>query len=431
MTSKLTSNGFTKIYGQQFCPSPVDSLHPQTPSPTMQYIQYSSVVLTPSTMSSPSPPSTDNYSPGYLAETEYHLAQSNLTSPIKQEPHHFANSIASLTNNILSSNMLSYQLVNQLNQQPDCQPDNRSNQQPNQQPAHQSNQIRNKRSADDSSANGVKRGRSRATAPNRNQQSNQQCVLDQTKCPSSVSSSGQPAASPLQIVSQSNQSKSQIAKQQPNGIDQPISKPTRIRRTRAKSPTLVQKLKKNRRMKANDRERNRMHTLNRALERLRDILPVAGTMAAVAASSSNGSGAEDTMSNCANKLTKIETLRFANRYILELSTMLQRDLSGLDASKSAEATLQECAMAAAASIASSPPPPAHLLLNNSQNRFNNFSSIFNTNSMISQSNGVLSTSSLSNDEDEDDLLMMVSDCMSNGDEDIFEPQASQPVYHMN
>ena len=33
------------------------------------------------------------------------------------------------------------------------------------------------------------------------------------------------------------------------------------------------KLKRNRRLKANDRERNRMHMLNKALERLRQVLP--------------------------------------------------------------------------------------------------------------------------------------------------------------
>lgn len=51
-------------------------------------------------------------------------------------------------------------------------------------------------------------------------------------------------------------------------------------------------------MKANDRERNRMHILNEALDRLRCVLP---------------SFPEDT------KLTKIETLRFAHNYIYALS----------------------------------------------------------------------------------------------------------------
>jgi hypothetical protein len=51
-------------------------------------------------------------------------------------------------------------------------------------------------------------------------------------------------------------------------------------------------------MKANDRERNRMHMLNEALDRLRCVLPTFP---------------EDT------KLTKIETLRFAHNYIWALS----------------------------------------------------------------------------------------------------------------
>lgn len=63
----------------------------------------------------------------------------------------------------------------------------------------------------------------------------------------------------------------------------------------------VIKLKKHRRQKANDRERNRMHTLNEALDRLRCVLPTFP---------------EDT------KLTKIETLRFAHNYIWALSQTL-------------------------------------------------------------------------------------------------------------
>lgn len=54
-------------------------------------------------------------------------------------------------------------------------------------------------------------------------------------------------------------------------------------------------------MKANDRERHRMHTLNDALERLRMALPTFP---------------EDT------KLTKIETLRFAHNYIWAMSQTL-------------------------------------------------------------------------------------------------------------
>ncbi|XP_015795673.1 neurogenic differentiation factor 1-like [Tetranychus urticae] len=80
------------------------------------------------------------------------------------------------------------------------------------------------------------------------------------------------------------------------------SKGTKTRRTRARSPTLVNKLKRNRRVKANDRERNRMHSLNQALETLRKILPTAS---------------EDT------KLTKIETLRYAHNYIWALSETIR------------------------------------------------------------------------------------------------------------
>ena len=53
-------------------------------------------------------------------------------------------------------------------------------------------------------------------------------------------------------------------------------------------------MKKQRRAKANDRERMRMQTLNQALEKLRVVLPAFP---------------DET------KLTKIETLRFANNYI--------------------------------------------------------------------------------------------------------------------
>ncbi|XP_072940870.1 uncharacterized protein tap [Epargyreus clarus] len=72
--------------------------------------------------------------------------------------------------------------------------------------------------------------------------------------------------------------------------------------TRCKSPTQILKIKRNRRMKANDRERNRMHMLNEALDRLRCVLPTFP---------------EDT------KLTKIETLRFAHNYIFALSQTLE------------------------------------------------------------------------------------------------------------
>ena len=73
-------------------------------------------------------------------------------------------------------------------------------------------------------------------------------------------------------------------------------------RTKVRSPAVIVKLKKHRRMKANDRERNRMHSLNGALDNLREALPTF---------------AEDT------KLTKIETLRFAHNYIWALTETIK------------------------------------------------------------------------------------------------------------
>lgn len=95
--------------------------------------------------------------------------------------------------------------------------------------------------------------------------------------------------------------------------------------SRSQSPTQIMKIRKYRRVKANDRERNRMHSLNEALgkffteisfflywnifvssfdlsERLRLTLPTFP---------------EDT------KLTKIETLRFAHNYIFALSHIVE------------------------------------------------------------------------------------------------------------
>ncbi|NWH76208.1 NGN2 protein, partial [Piaya cayana] len=62
------------------------------------------------------------------------------------------------------------------------------------------------------------------------------------------------------------------------------------------------RIKRSRRLKANNRERNRMHNLNAALDALRDVLPTFP---------------EDA------KLTKIETLRFAHNYIWALTETLR------------------------------------------------------------------------------------------------------------
>lgn len=91
------------------------------------------------------------------------------------------------------------------------------------------------------------------------------------------------------------------------------------RMTRSRSPSQVQRIKRTRRIKANDRERNRMHTLNEALERLRLVLPTFP---------------EET------KLTKIETLRFAHNYIFALEQVLQSDTTiNLDLEKLQSITL--------------------------------------------------------------------------------------------
>ncbi|XP_013915459.1 PREDICTED: neurogenin-1 [Thamnophis sirtalis] len=73
-------------------------------------------------------------------------------------------------------------------------------------------------------------------------------------------------------------------------------------RTKVKNESVLHTIKKTRRVKANDRERNRMHNLNAALDELRSVLPTFP---------------DDT------KLTKIETLRFAYNYIWALSETLR------------------------------------------------------------------------------------------------------------
>ena len=76
------------------------------------------------------------------------------------------------------------------------------------------------------------------------------------------------------------------------------------RKRRQRSPDSEWKIKKERRGKANDRERHRMHGLNDALEFLRTNLP----------------GSPDD-----GKLTKIETLRFAVDYMHSLRCLIEED----------------------------------------------------------------------------------------------------------
>ncbi|KAM7418265.1 hypothetical protein PAMA_017763 [Pampus argenteus] len=88
------------------------------------------------------------------------------------------------------------------------------------------------------------------------------------------------------------------------------------RRGRARSEGTGQVVKKTRRLKANDRERNRMHNLNDALDALRGVLPAFP---------------DET------KLTKIETLRFAHNYIWALSETIR--IADLQAGKTGDAPL--------------------------------------------------------------------------------------------
>lgn len=96
--------------------------------------------------------------------------------------------------------------------------------------------------------------------------------------------------------------KRELASSNSSNENQPKRKRYNKSRRRERSPALVEKLKKTRRSKANDRERNRMHGLNDALETLREVLPV---------------------TSGENKLTKIETLRMAHNYIWMLSKTLE------------------------------------------------------------------------------------------------------------
>jgi len=78
-----------------------------------------------------------------------------------------------------------------------------------------------------------------------------------------------------------------------------LSSLRRSTRLASRTPAETMRLKRMRREKANDRERQRMHALNEALEKLRDALPAFPD--------------EET------RLTKIETLRFAQNYIWALT----------------------------------------------------------------------------------------------------------------
>ncbi|EHH26806.1 hypothetical protein EGK_16874 [Macaca mulatta] len=117
------------------------------------------------------------------------------------------------------------------------------------------------------------------------------------------------------------------ASEVPGAQDDEQERRRRRGRTRVRSEALLHSLRRSRRVKANDRERNRMHNLNAALDALRSVLP---------------SFPDDT------KLTKIETLRFAYNYIWALAETLRLADQGLPGGSGA----------AAASPLSDPSSPA-------------------------------------------------------------------------
>ncbi|XP_054711508.1 neurogenin-1-like [Uloborus diversus] len=121
------------------------------------------------------------------------------------------------------------------------------------------------------------------------------------KGPGSLSSDYSPSSS---LPAERNGTDDQPAEDQPadNKKDKTKKKRYTKSRSRLRNPGAVIKIKKTRRLKANDRERNRMHNLNSALDRLRCVLP---------------NFPDET------KLTKIETLRFAHNYIWALSETLK------------------------------------------------------------------------------------------------------------
>ncbi|TFK01233.1 putative RNA-binding protein 15 [Platysternon megacephalum] len=114
-----------------------------------------------------------------------------------------------------------------------------------------------------------------------------------------------------------------------------------------KTAETVQRIKKSRRLKANNRERNRMHNLNAALDALREVLPTFP---------------EDA------KLTKIETLRFAHNYIWALTETLRLadhcGAAGLPGALFPEAVLRSPG-GAPASTDSSPSPASSWSCTNS------------------------------------------------------------------
>ncbi|CAF1113049.1 unnamed protein product, partial [Brachionus calyciflorus] len=87
-------------------------------------------------------------------------------------------------------------------------------------------------------------------------------------------------------------------------------------------------VKRQRRVRANDRERNRMQTLNEALDVLKDHLPIDFLVSEFGSDLDNSGSSETKKSRkkCGeDKLTKIDTLKLATKYIGLLTDILNEE----------------------------------------------------------------------------------------------------------
>lgn len=102
----------------------------------------------------------------------------------------------------------------------------------------------------------------------------------------------------------------------------------RRRRTRGASGTQSARERSLRRMESNERERQRMHSLNDAFDGLRDVIPHVLTHSAAASTSSASSSSTSPSSTTTispkrrQRLSKIETLTLAKNYIKALTNVV-------------------------------------------------------------------------------------------------------------
>ena len=89
------------------------------------------------------------------------------------------------------------------------------------------------------------------------------------------------------------------------------------------TPATLRKLRQARRLKANDRERSRMHALNSALDRLRRVLPISNSSTSSSATAAAAGDVSSEAATATARLTKIETLRSAYNYIQLLTDTLK------------------------------------------------------------------------------------------------------------